>query len=104
MEGIIRVSPEKLIESATEFETQGGNVQSVTSSMLELAQGINSAWEGDAAESFKNRFSELSDDMERMYSMIREHVQDLNEMAANYAQYETEGIDSCAGLNTAVIE
>ena len=80
METILKVTPEKLLETADKFSQAESNIRSLTGEMTEIVNNFKSIWQGEAATSFANRFNALSDDMERMYAMIREHATDLTEI------------------------
>lgn len=100
MEGIIKVTPEKLISTAEEFNTANAQVQNLTQQMLATVDSLKSAWEGEAATAYSTKFHQLEDDMNRMHSMINEHVTDLKEMAQQYQaaeQANTEVGNSLAG-------
>lgn len=100
MEGTLRVDPQKLISTADEFRTTGGQVRSMTDRMLSIVDSLKSVWEGDAATTYNTKFHQLEDDMNRMYRMIDEHVKDLNEMAQRYMEAENsnnEAGNSLAG-------
>lgn len=103
MEGILKVTPEKLIEAADKFTTAENSIRSITSEMTTIVEGFKSIWQGEAATGYANRFASLKDDMERMYSMIREHASDLTEMANEYRQAEEESVNASAGLATEAV-
>ena len=63
MEGSLLVTPEKLIETSSEFSTCMGQVQTLTSSMMEQVRGMSSFWEGEAATAYLNKCIELDDDI-----------------------------------------
>lgn len=88
MEGIIKVTPEKLISTAEEFNTANSQVRNLTQQMIQTVDSLKSVWEGEAATAYSTRFHQLEDDMERMHSMINEHVTDLKEMARQYQTAE----------------
>ncbi|MDE6916697.1 MAG: WXG100 family type VII secretion target [Lachnospiraceae bacterium] len=88
MEGIIKVTPEKLISTAEEFNTANTQVRNLTQQMIQTVDSLKSAWEGEAATAYSNKFHQLEDDMDRMHSMINEHVTDLKEMAQQYQAAE----------------
>ena len=50
MTGNLLVTPEKLIETSSEFSSCMNQVQSLTSSMMDLIKATSSFWEGEAAE------------------------------------------------------
>lgn len=100
---VLKVEPQDLINTADLFENSGSELREVTSEMMSLVTGLSSVWEGDTSEAYISKFSALDDDMDRMYSMITEHVTDLEEMAMNYSNAVMETVDDTADLSTDVI-
>ena len=84
MEGMLRVTPEKLLQTSGEFATLGNQMKNLTGQMLSQVRKLNGVWQGEAATAYGNRFDSLSPDMEKLYRMVQEHVQDLHEMARQY--------------------
>ncbi len=103
MEGTLKVTPEKLIATASEFSTSGNTVNSLTQQMMSIVQGLSSAWQGEASSAYIAKFNQLQGDIDQMNRMIQEHVTDLNDMARNYQDAETAGQDIAAGLAADVI-
>lgn len=103
MEGSLLVTPEKLIETSSEFSTCMGQVQNLTSSMMEQVRSMSSFWEGEAATAYLNKFNELEDDIQRVHTMINEHVTDLNEMAAIYQKAEAKSQEISGALSGNVL-
>lgn len=103
MEGILRVTPEQLEMAANEFSAKGMSVGNLTSRMMQLVEGLNHVWEGEAAVSYMTRFRQLDKDIQRMIRMIQEHAEDLNGMAVIYRNAETNNQELAAGLAGNVI-
>lgn len=103
MEGSLKVTPEKLIQTAGEFSVIGNQMKHLTGEMLSLVKGMNSIWQGEAATAYDSRFTGLAPDMDRLYRMVQEHAQDLQEMAKQYQQAESGNIQQGNGLENAVI-
>ena len=103
MEGILKVTPEKLMSTADEFQTTGGQVRSLTQEMISIVDSLKSSWEGEAATAYSTKFHQLEDDMEKMHRMIDEHVKDLNEMANQYKTAESANVDTSSALTGDVI-
>lgn len=104
MEGIIKVDPQKLINTANEFNATGSQVKGLTGDMMSKVTSMSGVWEGDASAAYINRFKELQDDMDRMFSMIQEHVKDLNDMAQQYITAENANVDLGSSLAGDVIQ
>ena len=71
--------------------------------MLSLIKGLNGIWQGEAASAYGNKFDSLAPDMEKLYRMVQEHVQDLQEMAAGYKNAESANLDKGNSLNSNII-
>ena len=103
MEGILKVAPEKLIQTSGEFATMGNQIKNLTSEMMSQVQGMKGIWQGEAASAYGNKFNSLQADMDKLYRMVQEHVKDLQEMAAHYQKAEEGSTQQGAGLNANVI-
>ena len=103
MEGIIKVSPQLLTSTASEFGSQGASVNNLTGEMMSLVTGLSSSWEGEAAAAYINKFKGLEDDIQKMVRMIQEHSTDLEEMAQVYVQSDTANADEANSLSSDVI-
>lgn len=103
MEGILRVTPEKLIQTSGEVATTGNQMKNLTSEMISQIQGMKGIWQGEAADAYGTKFNSLQTDMDKLYRMVQEHVNDLQEMAAQYQMAETGNTEQGSGLNINVI-
>jgi len=75
MEGQLRVNPQDLINTSTDFSSRGQTVNSLTQEMLSLVSGLSGIWEGDAAGAYTKQFSALSGDISQINNKIKEHVE-----------------------------
>lgn len=103
MEGILKVTPEKLVQAANEFGTTGKAISALTQEMTGIVNGLQSIWQGEAASSYGNKFVGLQDDIDKINRIIQEHVTDLNEMAREYQNAENLGIEESGRLMTEII-
>ena len=103
MNGMIKVTPERLMTAAQSFATQSAKLNDTTEGMLELVSGMNCFWQGEASQAFTNRFSMLRDDMCSMYRMVQEHARDLEQMAENYREAEERNEAEVQDLSADVI-
>ena len=103
MEGTLKVTPEQLVSTANEFSTCGTTVRNITASMTEIVNGLSAAWSGEDASAYVTKFKGLQDDIERIHTMIQEHVNDLNEMAKNYTNATSANISDIDALSSDVI-
>lgn len=103
MEGTLRVTPEQLINTASEFSSIGSTVANLTEQMTTTVTGLASIWQGEAATSYVNRFNGLNDDIQKLVAMIREHSTDLNEMAQAYMSSDDKNVQLAETLSSDVI-
>ncbi|MCR5788535.1 MAG: WXG100 family type VII secretion target [Lachnospiraceae bacterium] len=98
MNGILKVTPEKLIQASNEFSQTGKTISSLTSEMMSIVNSLKSIWQGEAAASYSSRFSGLQDDIQKINAVIQEHVSDLNEMAREYQNAEKASLEASSAL------
>ncbi|MFT3952515.1 MAG: WXG100 family type VII secretion target [Oscillospiraceae bacterium] len=103
MTGIIRVSSEQLISTAGEFQSAGSLIQTLTADMMNKVASLSASWEGDASQAYLTKFKGLETDINKLISMVNEHVSDLQAMAEVYASAETANNDDANALRTGVI-
>lgn len=96
--GILKVTPEKLNQAASEFSNSGKNINSVTAEMMSIVDSLKAIWQGSAATEYAGRFAGLRDDIERINRIIDEHVNDLNQMALEYQNAEDSSVEESAKL------
>ena len=101
---ILKVSPDKLLSTAAELESQGSTMKTYTDQMVNLVNEISGdVWSGDAATAYKTKFSGLQDDIARIHKMVQERVQDLQDIARNYTEAETANQEIANSLSSDVI-
>lgn len=100
MTGTLKVTPEKLESTATEFGSQESKIVNLTSQMMSIVQGMTSIWSGEAQQSYLTRFNALDEDMNQIKNKIEEHVTDLKEMASIYRTAETTNTENVSALAT----
>lgn len=102
--GILRVTPEKLQSTASSFEATGSTVNNLTQQMTSIVTSLSGqVWSGEAATAYVGKFNGLQDDMTRIYKMIKEHSDDLINMAQQYASAESASTDLANSLSSDVI-
>ncbi|MBQ1312208.1 MAG: WXG100 family type VII secretion target [Blautia sp.] len=104
MNGILKVTPERLLAAASELEGQGNQMKNCTDRMVALVNEISGdLWSGDAAAAFKAKFNGLQADIASLHRMVEEHVRDLQEMGAAYSAAENENQEMAASLASEVL-
>lgn len=71
--------------------------------MMNIVASMSSVWEGEAASSYMTKFKSLESDIQTLNRMIKEHVNDLEQMASLYSTAEQQNVDDAASLSSGVI-
>lgn len=81
MAGQIKISPDTMRQRASQYRTEANNVQSVITSMDNLLTALQGEWEGDASQSYAQRYSELKPSFQRAEELINEIATALDKTA-----------------------
>lgn len=98
--GTLKVTPEKLISTASDFKSQGTKIRTITQQMMETVNSLNGSWEGEAQKTYATRFKALDGDMAQIQAKINEHVEDLQDMARNYQTAQSTNVSNISGLSS----
>lgn len=104
MTGVLKVDSSKLTSTATSFQSSGNQIKNLTTQMTTIVTGLTGkVWSGDAASAYVKKFKGLQDDINRMVSMVNEHVTDLQAMAQEYTKAENANVAAANALSSDVI-
>ena len=104
MDGQIKVTPEKLKETSSEFGSLDSQITSLTGEMRTLVKGLASNWEGTASAAYIRQFTGLQNDMDQMHRKIQEHVKDLTDMATVYENAEKQNESTNSAIPSDLIK
>jgi WXG100 family type VII secretion target len=71
--------------------------------MMDIVNGMNSVWQGDAAKAYDTKFKGLQDDMDKIFRMVQEHSKDLDEMASQYTSAEQANAQAAQALSADIV-
>ena len=103
MDGILKVTPEKLRSTASDFGSKATCIKTTTDKMMDIVNGMNSVWQGDAAKAYDTKFKGLQDDMDKIFRMVQEHSKDLDEMASQYTSAEQANAQAAQALSADIV-
>ena len=66
--------------------------------MMDLIKSLSASWNGEASQAYLAKFKALQPDMDKMYRMVQEHSQDLQDMAQAYIQAENANVEATQSL------
>jgi len=100
MANIIKVDPQRLRNASSEFAATSAQIASATGNMTQTVTSLTgSVWTGDAGSAFVNKFSGLNDEIRKIDTMIKEHADDLSNMANEYERAESANMMAANSLN-----
>lgn len=95
----LKVTPQKLKNEANDFKSNANKVRNISKEMMNVINSITGqVWSGDAATEYTGRFKKLDDDMDKIYDMIIEYANDLNDIADQYIKTENQNDQLASGL------
>ena len=103
MEGILKVTPEELQTTATDFGSKGNTIKGLADQMMSIVKNLSGTWQGEASTIYLRKFQGLQNDIDKINGMIQEHVTDLNTMADQYKQAESANQEFGQSLTESVI-
>ena len=104
MANIIHVSPEKLTQTASEFEQTAGEIKTLTSNMTDTVSQLSGrVWNGEASVAYRAKFNNLQDDINRLYAMVTIQAAHLKQIALEYKTKEAENAAEAGTLSGSVI-
>lgn len=103
MEGILKVTPEKLLQTSEEFGNMAVQMSGLTQEMMSLVDSLKGVWSGEAQAAYGNRFNMLNTDMDRLYKMVVEHSNDLSAMAQSYQEAENANAETGNSMDVNVV-
>ena len=103
MTGNLRVTPEKMITTSTQFQQSDSDVNTLTQNMMAIVNQLSTTWAGEAATEYYNKLKGLEADMQKLHKMIQEHTTDLQDMAKAYQDAEKANLQTASSLKTSGI-
>ncbi len=100
---MIRVSAERITETAIQFSAKAEEIQSTAAVMTDMASSIAVSWTGQASAAYVSRLRSLETDIVRIVRMIREHSANLQEIAGNYERAEAQNEELAGSLVSGVV-
>ncbi len=85
----LRVSPEQLRGRASEYRTQGQNMEDLISKLDSLINVLESEWEGNSASRYIARYSELRPSFTSMRQLIDELATSLDQEANKFEEADS---------------
>ena len=89
----IHVTVSQLKSKAEELSAQNTQLKTQIELLDEIEQNLNAMWEGDANTAFHSAFQRDKVQLTNFYNAIQQYVLVLQNVAARYAQAESQNVD-----------
>jgi len=100
----LKVSPEELQGTASDFQSKNQSIKQYTANMLQLITGISGdVWSGEAATAYIAKFRGLETDINVLSTKLEKEAANLIEIAAKYSAAESSNVSAAGALSSSVI-
>lgn len=99
----LKVSPDALKVKADQISGQVQKIENHWQKIYDLVKNSKSYWEGEASDFHRRYLKENDDDAKKLLKRLREHPEDLKEMAGIYEKAEEQAMRMAAVLPDDVI-
>lgn len=89
MSNQIRITPDQMRQRANQYRAEAETVNGVIRTMDSLLQQLQGEWEGQASESYYQRYQELKPGFMKAEELIREIAQSLDSTARIIEETDT---------------
>ncbi len=102
MEGSIRVAPQVLTETTTQFESLMKEAESLREEMNSSITGMSSVWEGETFDTYKTQFGKLSSSISEKHAAITKYLSQVRDIANEYMTADSNTQAEADSLPTAL--
>ena len=88
MADVLKVDPEKLVETANQFKNYQNELKVAYLTMSNSVRTLDGTWNGDASEQFKSQFESMYKNLEQTEQKMTDAIDEL--MKANEIYVQTE--------------
>ena len=99
MADVLKVTPEELRNTASQFKTYQGNMQTAYLQMSDAVRTLDGTWNGDASEQFKTQFDNMYKNLSQTEDKMNDAVDELTKAAGIYEQVENSNKSQMASLD-----
>jgi len=89
MSGQIRITPDVMRQRAGQYRSEADEVNGVIARMDNLLNNLQSEWEGQASQSYAQRYAELKPGFQKAEELITEIAQALDSVATQLEQTDS---------------
>jgi len=95
MADVLKVTPEELRNTATQFKANQQKMQTAYLQMSDAVRSLDTTWNGEANEQFKTQFENMYKNLSQTEQKMEDAVDELTKAAGIYEEVEN-GLKSLA--------
>lgn len=99
----LKVTPEKLVQTANDIEAKIKDIRSQFAGIDSRIGGISAYWEGDAFNRHKTRYASMKEEIQEVTAQLMDHPVNLLKMANLYQETEKAQEAAAEPLPTDII-
>lgn len=99
MADIIKVSVEEMRAAVNSFKSCQNELENAYLTMSNAVRTVDSTWNGDASEAFKNQFDALYKNIEQTEAKVQDAIDEVSKAAELYEEAETNLESTFGGLD-----
>ena len=88
MADVLKVTPEELRNTASQFKTYQGNMQTAYLQMSDAVRTLDGTWNGDASEQFKAQFDSMYNNLKQTEDKMADAIDELMKAFDIYTEAE----------------
>ena len=88
MADVLKVTPEELRTTATQFKTNMQKMQVAYLQMSDAVRNLDTSWNGEASEQFKEQFKNMYDNLSKSEQKMTDAADELTRAAGIYDEVE----------------
>lgn len=100
----LKVTPEELQSTASDFQAKNRNVQQYTQNMLQLINSVSGdIWSGEAATAYTSKFRGLEKDISTLCAKLDKSASNLIQIASEYSSTESANVSAASALSNSLL-
>ena len=96
---VLKVTPEELRNTATQFKSNLQKMQTAYLQMSDAVRNLDTSWNGDASEQVKTQFDNMYKNLSQTEDKMNDAVDELTKAAGIYEQVENSNKSQMASLD-----
>lgn len=90
MSGIIRVTPEELINMANKYGNERDNLQHLIGNLDKMKEDLKGMWQGSSSTAFQEQYEQLKPSFDKMKDLLEQIRKQLDSVATELERADND--------------